>query len=148
MPTYQKSGMLKMVRGTTMASGDNIITIRDERGRYQKGMPGGPGRPVGSRNRLSEHFLADLQADWQQHGNEILPIIREKYPDLYFRSMVNLALTHRIELGQPRDFDRPRSPEEVLAQLEDRVGPEGRRLFEDFLRNVKLLEQSSNGSSD
>jgi hypothetical protein len=22
--------------------------------------------------------------------------------------MVNLALTHRIELGQPRDFDRPR----------------------------------------
>jgi hypothetical protein len=104
-------------------------------------MPGGPGRPVGSRNRLSENFLADLQADWEQHGNEILSIMREKHPEMYFRSMVKLALVHRIELSQPRDFDRPRSPEEVLAELEERVGPEGRRMFEDFLCKVKRLER-------
>ena len=49
-----------------MANDDNIITIRDGRGRYLKGMPGGPGRPMGSRNRLTEDFLRDLQADWEQ----------------------------------------------------------------------------------
>jgi hypothetical protein len=134
--------MLKMLEGAQpMADSDNIITIRDERGRYQRGMPGGPGRPVGSRNKLSENFLADLQVDREQHGKEILSIMREKYPQIYFQSMVELALVQRIELGQPRDFDRPRSPEEVLAKLEERVGPEGRRLFEDFLRRVKRLER-------
>jgi hypothetical protein len=57
--------MLKMLEGAQpMADSDNIIAIRDERGRYQRGMPGGPGRPVGSRNKLSENFLADLQVDF------------------------------------------------------------------------------------
>jgi hypothetical protein len=37
----------------------NGVAIRDERGRYLKGMPGGPGRPLGSRNKLTEDFLGD-----------------------------------------------------------------------------------------
>jgi hypothetical protein len=32
--------------------GGNIVAIRDEHGRYLKGIPGGPGRPMGSRNKL------------------------------------------------------------------------------------------------
>ena len=39
---------------------DNTVAIRDERGHYLKGMAGGPGRPLGSRNKLSEDFLRDL----------------------------------------------------------------------------------------
>jgi hypothetical protein len=35
----------------------NVVPIRDDRGRYLKGMPGGPGRPLGSRNKLREDFL-------------------------------------------------------------------------------------------
>jgi hypothetical protein len=38
---------------------NNSISIRDERGRYLKGIAGGPGRPAGSRNRLTEDFLGD-----------------------------------------------------------------------------------------
>jgi hypothetical protein len=66
-------------------------------------------RYLGSRNRLSEDFLADLQADWEEYGKEILSIMREKHPELYFQYTVKLALVHRIELAQSRDFDRPRS---------------------------------------
>ena len=40
----------------------NDVAIRDDRGRYLKGMPGGPGRPRGSRNKLTEDFFADLHA--------------------------------------------------------------------------------------
>ena len=74
-----------------MADSENIITIRDQRGRYQRGMPGGPGRPVGSRNRLNENFLADLQADWEEHGKEILSIMREKPPAARCRSVGELT---------------------------------------------------------
>jgi hypothetical protein len=35
----------------------NVVALRDDRGRYLKGMPGGPGRPLGSRNKLREDFL-------------------------------------------------------------------------------------------
>jgi hypothetical protein len=84
--------------GKPMASGENIIAIRDVRGRYLKGMPGGPGRPVGSRNKLSEDFLADLQADWEQHGKDILEVMREKHPEIYFQCMVKLGASQTLHL--------------------------------------------------
>jgi hypothetical protein len=71
--------------------------------------------------------------------------MREKYPEIYFQSMVKLALVHRVEVGQPKEFDKPRTVEEALAQLEERVGTKGRRLFEDFLRKAERLEAEENG---
>jgi hypothetical protein len=55
-------------------------------------MPRGPDQSVGSRNKPSEEFLRDLQQDWEQHGKEVLEIMRKKYPDVYFQSIVKLAL--------------------------------------------------------
>ena len=46
----------------------NVVAIRDERGRYLKGMPPGPGRPLGSRNKLREDFFADMHAAWLERG--------------------------------------------------------------------------------
>ncbi len=122
-----------------MASNDNIVTIRDGRGRYLKGTPGGPGRPLGSRNRLSEDFLGDLQDDWRQHGKEILATMREKFPEIYFQSLLRLAV-HNVELGQPGEFEQVRSKEDVLQKLEEHSGPAARKLFEEFLAEVEKLE--------
>jgi hypothetical protein len=124
---------------------DNSGPVRDERGRYPKGIPGGPGRPLGSRNKLSEDFLCDIQEDWAQHGKEIFHVMREKFPEIYFQSMVKLALVHRVEIGQPKAFDKPRTVEEALDQLEQKVGPRGRREFEKFLRKMKRLEAGRTG---
>jgi hypothetical protein len=124
-----------------MANGDNIIAIRDQRGRYLKGIPGGPGRPAGSRNKLTEDFLRDLQADWERHGKDILSIVRKSSPQIYFQCMVKLAQVHSVELGPTADYERPRTPEEIMAKLEDRVGPEGRRIFERFLKEVAHLQE-------
>jgi hypothetical protein len=124
-----------------MTSGDNIIAIRDDRGRFLKGMPGGPGRPVGSRNKLSEDFLRDLQADWEQHGKDILEVMREKHPEIYFQCIVKLALVHPVELYPAGGSNRRQTPEEIMAKLEERVGLEGRKMFERFMRRVRRLEE-------
>ena len=42
-------------------------------------------------------------------------------------------------------FDKPRTVEEVLDQLEERVGPGDRREFEGFLRKMERLEAEGNG---
>jgi hypothetical protein len=40
--------------------------------RFQPGKPGGPGRPLGARNKLTEDFLRDTHEVYQQHGRGIL----------------------------------------------------------------------------
>ena len=121
-------------------SNNGNVVARDERGHWLKGFSGGPGRPVGSRNKLSEDFLRDFQDDWEQHGQEIFQIMREKFPDVYFPCMVKLAQIHRVELGRPKEFDKPRTMEEVLQRLEQRVGPMRRKMFEEFLKKMEKLE--------
>jgi hypothetical protein len=37
-------------------------------------------------------------------------------------------------------FDRTLTPEQVMDRLEERVGPEGRKLFEQFIRKVNILQ--------
>jgi hypothetical protein len=55
--------------------------------------------------------------------------------------MVALARTIRWEIGTLGDFERQRSPEEIMQKLEERVGPEGRKIFEGFLKQVRRLQE-------
>jgi hypothetical protein len=36
--------------------------------------------------------------------------------------------------------DGAMTPDEIIAKLEERVGPEGKRLFERFLRDANMLQ--------
>jgi hypothetical protein len=112
----------------------------DLHGRYLADTPDGPDRAAAL--RLAEAFLRDLQADWELHGKDVLEVMRQKHPEIYFQCMVKLALVQGAELDQPRPFERQYTPEEVIARLEQRVGPEGGRLFKNFLRKVERLERS------
>ena len=94
---------------------------------------------MGSRNKLGQDFLGDLQEDWDQHGPEILRIMREN--ETYFQGMVKLAMIHRIELGPPQAFERPRTREEVLHKMEERSGLAGRKMLEEFLVRMDKLER-------
>ena len=124
-----------------MPTNGKSLVARDEQGRWLRGIPGGPGRPVGSRNKLSQDFLGDLQEDWGQYGTEILRIMREKFPEIYFQSLVKLAMIHRVELGPPQAFERPRTREEVLHKMEERSGLAGRKMLEKFLVRMDKLER-------
>src|SRR6185369_16303008 len=47
--------------------------VRDERGRWLQGSGSpSPGRPVSSRQKISEKLLADLAVVWEEHGAGVL----------------------------------------------------------------------------
>jgi hypothetical protein len=89
---------------------------------------------------LSASFLADLEEDWRLHGKKIFPILREKFPQAYFNGLVALSRIIRWESENEAAFDRTLTPEQVMEKLEERVGPEGRKLFEKFIRQVNVLQ--------
>ena len=129
----------------------NVVAIRDERGRYLKGIAGGPGRPLGSRNKLRDDFFADMarklssilrafgprvapgaisyrshlssfstwwigsedhqlpHAAWLEHGPEVIDRLIAERPEIFLLAMLKIANVHRVEIGQPEEFDRPSS---------------------------------------
>ena len=96
---------------------------------------------------LSAAFIADFQEDWEKHGRAIFELMREKFPDLYFTSIVKLAQIVRIEADVKTHAAKPKTIEEVLQQVESEAGPEGRRAFEAFLHKmVRIKEEQGNSS--
>jgi hypothetical protein len=60
-------------------------------GRFLTANIGGPGRPKGSRNKLSEQFLQELCADWERHGQSVLDRVREDQPAQYLRVVASVV---------------------------------------------------------
>ena len=81
---------------------------------FQPGVSGNPaGRPIGSRNKLSEAFLKALEADFQIHGATAIEDVRTKRPQDYLKVIASL-LPRGLEL----DVSVGPSPELKLALSE------------------------------
>ncbi len=90
---------------------------------FQVGNRGGPGRPKGSRNKLSETFLDALHQEFQAHGVDAIAQARAENPLGYVR-MVAALLPQKLEVKQNvRDL----TDDELLAIIRggDVGGPEG-----------------------
>jgi hypothetical protein len=72
------------------------------------------------------------------YGPKVLDVLVEKYPQAYFGGLVALSKVIKWDAG----VDQTLTPEEIMDKLEQRVGPEGRKLFEQFLRKVNELGHS------
>ena len=57
---------------------------------FKPGNPGGPGRPKGSKNRLSEYFLHELADHFEKHGTEAIERVCEDSPGEYLRICASL----------------------------------------------------------
>ena len=121
-------------------SSDNSVSIRDERGRYLKGIAGGPGRPAGSRNRLTEDFLGDLHAAWQEHGREAIDRVVAEQPEKFLAIVAKTIDVRRVEVGQPGEFSALPNKEAILERLEQKAGPQARKLFEKFMQEMQKLQ--------
>lgn len=63
---------------------------------FKPGQSGNPaGRPVGSRNKLSEQFITDLARLWEEQGSAILQRVADEHPEKLMAAMVQVL---------PKDF--------------------------------------------
>jgi hypothetical protein len=64
---------------------------------FKPGWKGGPGRPLGSRNKLTEIALAGLGDDFAEHGIDVIKTVRETKPHHYL-SIVASLLPRRLHV--------------------------------------------------
>lgn len=67
---------------------------------FKPGNPGGPGRPKGARNKLSEAFIQALADDFDKSGVEAIENVREKQPAQYL-NVIGKLMPRLMELSGP-----------------------------------------------
>lgn len=77
--------------------------------------PGNPGRPKGSRNKLGEHFIAALCADFEAHGARVIARVREEEPGVYLRVIARVVPPSMMALHESVVSEL--SDEELAAYL-------------------------------
>lgn len=73
---------------------------------FKPGNPGGPGRPKGSRSKLSEAYLKALADDFEANGVETIEKLREDRPDIYVGAIGKL-MPKLLELSGPDGTEIP-----------------------------------------
>ena len=58
---------------------------------FKVGNPGGPGRPAGSKNKLSEDFLQALADSFEKYGKAAIENVVKNSPGEYLRIIANLV---------------------------------------------------------
>jgi hypothetical protein len=51
-----------------------------------------------------------------------------------------LCQVTKVELGSPGDFARLGNKQAIIEKLEQKAGPEARKLFEKFIKDVQKLQ--------
>jgi hypothetical protein len=85
---------------------------RDEHGRFLTGHKRpGPGRPVGSRVKLEEVFVADMVEAWKLYGKEALERTAQKEPSKFAQIAASVlpkqtqnTRIHKLELMTDREL--------------------------------------------
>lgn len=62
--------------------------------------PGNPGRPLGSRHKISESFLKALHADFETGGVAAIARVRDEDPSTYIRVVASM-LPKEVEIKRP-----------------------------------------------
>jgi hypothetical protein len=99
------------------ANSESIAVLQKDpkTGRFLPGNSGFGGRPKGSRNKINEYFLRDLQALWEESGDTILRQTAASKPEVIVKAMVALLPKH-VEASSSLD-DLTDDQLAILAEL-------------------------------
>lgn len=99
---------------------------QDDKGRFVAGNGGNGGRSKGSRNKLGEAFIADMFADWEQHGAATIEAVRTEKPDQYLKVVasilpkdLNVNINNMDDLTDDEILERIRSLDAAIRPLLD-----------------------------
>ena len=71
---------------------------------FEKGRPKTGGRMKGTRNKLSVCFVEALAKDFEQHGEDVIRIVRVEHPNEYIKVVASL-LPKEFEITDSRLHD-------------------------------------------
>jgi hypothetical protein len=123
------------------------LTDRNPNGRFLPGHRSLGGRKLGSRNRLSEKFIGDLQRVWAKKGAKALDRMADESPEILVRVVASL-LPKQLDATLDVNVDifaKARTRLEAYRLARDFIGAEDDepRLIEAQASEVEN-EQSSN----
>src|SRR5260221_7640371 len=119
-----------MTKRDEKAASDNTEEKQSGLTPWQQGKSGNPsGRQKGARSNLSEGFLKALQADFEQHGPDVIAKVRAEKPDVYLKVVANLMpakLEAQLEAKVDVDigFNDTASVADVLDLVPRKPSPE------------------------
>jgi hypothetical protein len=88
---------------------------------------------------LAEDFLADLCADWKQHGTSVIADVRMAYPAVYLRTVALLVpRDEKMEITHKKDHLDALSGRELAVEYA-RVAQE---LLADYSKDEESSEES------
>jgi hypothetical protein len=124
-----------------------IIIERNAKGQFLTGHKQvSPGRPKGSRNKLSEDFITAFASDFAVHGVKIVEDVRLRSPEIYLRLCSDLLPRQTGETlagaGEASIFRACESVSEIIEMLVADVGLAEALDWCDFLRG-ELLKHAS-----
>ena len=87
---------------------------------FKPGQSGNPkGRPKGSRNKLGDNFLKDLQALWADEGEKVLKEARAEKPMEFAKMVARLLPKELLVRTSPLEEMTDDELSDKLEQLED-----------------------------
>ena len=105
---------------------------RDDKGHFIIGYKGGPGRPVGARNKLGEAFIQALHESFVAQGADAIQRVIDDKPEQYLKVIasllpkdVNLNVNNEIEMTDDELRERIRALSETIAPFLGRDGGAG-----------------------
>ena len=95
---------------------------------FKVGNLGGPGRPLGSKNKLSEYFLHELADHFEEHGRDAIEQVFRDRPGEYLRIIASLIpkelileKTQEEEVTWVINAQPPLTTEEWFEQVRQRA---------------------------